>query len=282
MYLDLKESTPHGTPDYSYSQYHITKIHDSIHVPVHWHDELEIIYVVKGNLHVYIDGNNFDAGKGDIFFAGPKVLHYMDTQDFSVEYYAILFPLDFISFRTEDCLESKFFAPLKKGKLMFPMKLKPTISIEIAGYLNRIIHENTSDYLNNRLKTKILILEMLTFMLENNTFEIPAYINSSGIQREIISYIQQHHTEKITLEMLSKEFHLSEKYLSRYFKVNFAIPFKQYVCHLRLSTAKNLLTSTDLSITDVAMNSGFPSVNLFIRTFKSAFGITPLQYRKKS
>lgn len=282
MYLDLKESTPHGTPDYSYTQYHITRIRDSIHIPVHWHDELEIIYVVKGKLHVYIDGSNFEAAEGDIFFAHPKVLHYMDTQDFSVEYYAILFPLNFVSFKTDDCLEAELFAPLKSGKLRFPLKLKPAVSEEIAGYLDKIIYENTNSYMHNRLKTKILILEMLAFMWENNIFEVPAYVNSSGIQREIITFIQQHHTEKITLEMLSGEFHLSEKYLSRYFKVNFAIPFKQYVCHLRLSTAKSLLSSTDLSITEVAMNSGFPSVNLFIRTFKSTFGITPLQYRKNS
>ena len=281
MYLDLKESTPHGTTDYAFTQYNINKISQPIHIPVHWHNEIEILYIKKGHLHIYIDGHNFDAIPGEVYYVNPGILHFMDTSDLNVDYYAILFPLDFISFRTNDNLEKQIFAPLKTGRLLFPHKVSDnTVSQEITALLDRIIEENKEESLYCQLHTRILLLEIIELLHKRNCLTHPSRVHTSQLQRDIISYIQQHHTEKISLEMLSKEFHMSEKYLSRYFKMNFSISFKQYVGHLRMSTAVNLLETTDLSVTDIALNSGFQSVNLFIRVFKATYGITPLQYRK--
>ena len=281
MYLDLKESTPHGTSNYSFTQYNIKNLKQSIHIPVHWHDEIEILYIKKGHLHIYIDGNNFDASPGEVYYVNPGVLHYMDTSDLSVDYYAILFPLDFISFRTNDNLEKQLFSPLKNGRLLFPNKISDNfITKSITELLDCITEENKEESLYCQIHTRILLLQMMELLHRENCLEHPSHAHTPRLQREIVSYIQQHHTEKITLEMLSEEFHLSEKYLSRYFKMNFSISFKQYVGHLRMSTAVNLLETTDLSITDIALNSGFQSVNLFIRVFKATYGITPLQYRK--
>ena len=281
MYLDLKESTPHGTDDYSFTQYNIKNIKQTIHIPVHWHNEIEIIYIKKGHLHIYIDGHNFDASEGEIFYVNPGVLHYMDTSDLTVDYYAILFPLDFISFRTNDILEKQIFSPLKNGRLLFPHSVSDdNIKHEISLLLDQITEENKEESLYCQIHTRILLLKIIELLHKGSYLQQPERVHTSQLQRELISYIQQHHTEKITLEMLSSEFHMSEKYLSRYFKMNFSISFKQYVGHLRMSTAVNLLETTDLSITDIALNSGFQNVNLFIRVFKATYGITPLQYRK--
>ena len=102
------------------------------------------------------------------------------------------------------------------------------------------------------------------------------------MQRDLLAYIQTHFTEKITLAMLAEEFHLSEKYISWYFKQHFSISFMQYVSHLRMMKAKDLLLTTDQPITEVALSCGYPSVNLFIRSFKEIHGVTPLQYRKQT
>jgi AraC-like DNA-binding protein len=55
----------------------------------------------------------------------------------------------------------------------------------------------------------------------------------------------------------------------------------QYVAHLRMTKAKELLLTTELSVTDIALSCGYPSVNLFIRGFKELHAVTPLQYRKQ-
>ena len=81
--------------------------------------------------------------------------------------------------------------------------------------------------------------------------------------------------------MMQKQFHLSEKYLSRYFKQHFHLTLTQYLMHLRLTHACHLLESTSLPVTEVALQSGFSNVSHFIRSFHASFRMSPLQYRKK-
>ena len=152
----------------------------------------------------------------------------------------------------------------------------------IVGFLKQIIMVNEEKQSAYMLQTRILLLQILEEMLRKDALCPTAYVNATNMQRDMLAYIQKYYTEKITLGMLAEEFHLSEKYISSYFKEHFSISFMQYVTHLRMTKAKNLLVTTDFSITEVALSCGFLSVNLFIRMFKEAYQITPLQYRKKA
>ncbi len=61
------------------------------------------------------------------------------------------------------------------------------------------------------------------------------------MQREILTYLQYNYTDPLRLETLAEQFHLSEKYLSRYFKQHFHLTLTQYLMHLRLTHACHLL-----------------------------------------
>ena len=71
MYFELKENKPHGTKDDPFSTYHIKNEGRSFQIPVHWHDELEIIYVKSGFLTVSISGENYIGTPGDAFVVLP-------------------------------------------------------------------------------------------------------------------------------------------------------------------------------------------------------------------
>ena len=98
----------------------------------------------------------------------------------------------------------------------------------------------------------------------------------------MISYSQQNFKEKISLKEFGEQFHLSEKYISRYFKEHFHITLSQYITHLRLEYAKQLLQDTDTPVTEIAMQSGYQNVSYFIRIFKKTYGVSPLKYKKIS
>ena len=85
MYLDLKENKPHGTKDDPFSTYHIRNNGRSFQIPVHWHDELEIIYVKSGLLTVSISGESFTGKSGEAFVVSPGSLHFMGTQTGNVD-----------------------------------------------------------------------------------------------------------------------------------------------------------------------------------------------------
>ena len=95
----------------------------------------------------------------------------------------------------------------------------------------------------------------------------------------MITYIQQNYTREISLKEFGAQFHLSEKYISRYFKEHFHITLSQYVNHLRLEHARQLLEESAASVTEVAMCSGYQNVSYFIRSFKKMYGVSPLKYR---
>ena len=202
MYFELKENRPHGTPENPFSQYHISDVKRAFQIPVHWHDELEIIYVKQGKLHVTISGKNAE-----------------NTDAANIE---------------------------------------------------------------AQFETKITLIKFIQKMWSNNLILENGTNGTNTIEKEMITYIRQNYTREISLKEFGAQFHLSEKYISCYFKEHFHITLSQYINHLRLEHARQLLEESATSVTEVAMCSGYQNVSYFIRSFKKMYGVSPLKYRKAS
>lgn len=282
MILELKESIPHGTKEYPYDQCFIHNIRRQFQFPAHWHDEFEIIYIKHGNLQIIIEDHEYSGEAGSIFLVNPKELHFMRSSDLSTAYYTLLFPLEFISFQSEDELEQTLLAPLRNGQLLMVNRLTENEVLQkLCSLFDELILLNEQKPPHYQLKTRILLLTFLSRMMEYGLFTMPKSSGSQiGRQKELLLYIRKHYTEKITLQTLAEQFHLSEKYISRYFKEHFYLTFSDYLNHLRLTCAKRLLETTELSVTEISLCSGFPNISYFIRTFKKYYGISPLRYRK--
>ena len=282
MYFELKENKPHGTKDDPFSTYHIKNKGRSFQIPVHWHDELEIIYVKSGFLTVSISGESYIGKAGDAFVVSPGNLHLMGSQTGTVDYFTFLFPLKYISFRTDDMLDDKLLEPLNSGHLMICPRVKDTAK-ELCEQLIEIYMAKTDENESKiaaQIKTKVILLQFILemwkkgFVIENDTN------GRNTVEKEMVSYIQQNFTGKISLKEFGEQFHLSEKYISRYFKEHFHITLSQYITYLRLEHAKQLLQDTDIPVTEVALQSGYQNVSYFIRSFKKAYAVSPLKYRK--
>ena len=284
MYFELKENKPHGTKDDPFSTYHIENAGRSFQIPVHWHDEFEIIYVRSGFLTVSISGESYIGKTGEAFVVSPGNLHLMGAQTGTVDYYTFLFPLKYISFRTDDMLDEKLLEPLNSGHLMICPRVKDTAK-ELCEQLIEIYEakkDESVSKITTQVRTKIILLQFILemwkkgFVIENDTS------GRNTVEKEMVSYIQQNFTGKISLREFGEQFHLSEKYISRYFKEHFHITLSQYVTYLRLEHAKQLLQDTDIPVTDVAMQSGYQNVSYFIRSFQKAYAVSPLKYRKNN
>lgn len=283
MYFELKENKPHGTKDDPFSTYHIENAGRSFQIPVHWHDEFEIIYVRSGFLTVSISGESYIGKTGEAFVVSPGNLHLMGSQTGTVDYYTFLFPLKYISFRTDDMLDEKLLEPLNSGHLMICPRVKDTAK-ELCEQLIEIYEakkDESESKITTQVRTKIILLQFILEMWEKGFVIENDKSGRNTIEKEMISYIQQNFMEKISLKEFSEQFHLSEKYISRYFKEHFHITLSQYITHLRLEHAKQLLQDTDIPVTEIAMQSGYQNVSYFIRSFKKTYGVSPLKYRKK-
>lgn len=297
MYFELKENRPHGTPENPFSLYRIQNVPHAFQIPVHWHDELEIIFVKKGPLNVTISGENYIGNPGDAFVVSPGNLHFMGSHTGDVDYYTFLFPLEFVSFQMNDLSEQMLMAPLKSGRMLFQIQIGKSIE-DLCEHL-LVLYAREGDVRNpirttvpkdsakrisfvaKQMETKMILLEFLQRMWKNGFIIENDISGRNATEKEMISYIQENFTDKISLKEFGVQFHLSEKYVSRYFKEHFHITLSQYVNHLRLEHARQLLQETQLPVTEVALQSGYPNVSYFIRSFKKMYGVSPLKYRKK-
>ncbi|MGO5210261.1 helix-turn-helix domain-containing protein, partial [Bacillota bacterium LCP21S3_D8] len=99
---------------------------------------------------------------------------------------------------------------------------------------------------------------------------------------EIAQYLQQHCSESIRLDELSARFYISRSRMTYMFKQITGFTVVEYLSFVRVRRAEGLLCETDLSITEIAGETGFGNVTYFERVFRTATGLAPLQYRKKN
>ncbi|PHU37659.1 AraC family transcriptional regulator [Agathobacter ruminis] len=280
MYIELKENKVHGTKEFPFIDYHIYNIGHPYQLPVHWHDEFEVIYVEKGNFRAMIDGTEYESTGNDIFFVNPGELHFMGSTDGNADYHTFVFPLELISFQSSDDLETGFFGPLRNGT----RKLSNTLSGQLDKIgLCEILRKLSVAYQGNDKQFQVRILLLLLFCSLTDDSMRKTSISSAGkssLGKNLVSYLQQHYMGAVRLSDLATELHLSEKYISRYFKESFHLTISQYLEHLRLTQAKHLLKKTDLAITEVALQAGFSDVSYFVRRFHKVVGTSPLRYRK--
>lgn len=122
-----------------------------------------------------------------------------------------------------------------------------------------------------------LISDILTiFLLYENSSEERKHTNSID---EVLTYINEHFSETITIEKLAEQCSLSPYYFIRLFKKQTGFTPHEYIVNTRLNAAKYMLKSTDQNIKDICFSTGFSSESVFCTAFKKNVGQTPAQYR---
>jgi AraC-like DNA-binding protein len=105
-------------------------------------------------------------------------------------------------------------------------------------------------------------------------------VERNELSSSIKEYINDNLSDKITVESLCSKFFINKKRLYSIFNREFGQTVKQYLLSARLTKAKHLLATTDLSVTEISEKVGFIDYNNFIQRFKKVIGASPLKYRK--
>lgn len=111
--------------------------------------------------------------------------------------------------------------------------------------------------------------------------EINNGTNSSAFLRSVVTYVQEHITENITLDALAKALCLSPNHLSSKFHQESGMTLSQFVNQQKIKKAKEYLKNTDRSILEISTFLGFSSQGYFQNVFKKVTGMTPREFREK-
>lgn len=136
----------------------------------------------------------------------------------------------------------------------------------------------------SRIREKAVMLELIALLLTEAGTEIRVLPGrSSDVQRlDLIErYIEEHLAESVTLELLAKHVHLHPNYLVRYFNKQFGVSPLKYLNRRRMQKARELLSSTSLSVKEVAERVGYVDTNHFAKAFRRENSCSPTEYRNR-
>lgn len=121
--------------------------------------------------------------------------------------------------------------------------------------------------------------KLLFFNTHKTTSEIPFDKKSYDRIRDIISFIESNYSSRLTLENISESIHICRSECSRLFKKYMQVSLFDFITQYRIEKSMEYLTSTNLSITEIAVLTGFNDSNYFSKVFRSRKGCSPTQYR---
>ncbi len=285
-YENYQEKKSHGNPLFPYNTYLCSIPLDFTQVPLHWHDEMELIYIKKGRGTITVDFTQYTVSAGTIALIIPGQLHSIEQFEHeSMEYENIIFHPGILVTKKTDTSNTDILAPLLSGKLSVPLLYTPDFPHykEIAACIDandEISRTNPPGY-QLFIKSQLF---MLFFILANKCLlkeHVKKDYKSLEKMKLILKYVENHYMDKITIEDIADEVGLSQSHFMKYFKNTMGTSFIEYLNEYRLTMASRLLVSSDSSILDIAAEVGYENLSYFNRTFKKRFEMTPREYRKK-
>ncbi|HAX72265.1 MAG TPA: hypothetical protein DCY20_01940 [Firmicutes bacterium] len=283
-----KETISHGELAFPIKLYHTIlkkKQHD---LYLHWHAEMEIIYIAHGFGTFQIDNAPLDVCEGDILFIKKGALHSGTGSTLGCECYTLVFNLSFLQNQTFDVVESTYLMPLSKEVLMFPLRISPD-DLGYAAILdcikNMILLFETKPCAFE-LIVKGNLLSLFGLLFQNNhiiTLKQPPLINKKLTAiKAVIAYIHEHYDQKISIKTLASISGYSDYHFIRFFQDETGMKCTDYMNHVRLSKAHHLLQQSDKSITEIAFDCGYENLSYFCKKYKNHYGMTPASSRRHS
>ena len=249
--------------------------------PLHYHKDVEFIYVLKGEVRLKCVCSGYLLSEGDIFTNNSREVHALTATDkenivaiiqISTRYFTQYFPdLHKACFMT-------YVNNSKYPKLDTLRKLLLHILLDFSqrsfNYKSTCIYQmiDVIRYLNQNFNLFAFDDNVVTDFRDNN----PVIVDRIS---RIINYIYENHAEKITLDDLARKEHLSTFYLSHFIRDHMGISFQEFLCFARVEMSEIPLLQTNRKISVIAKDVGFSATSYYEKFFIKWFGHTPEEHR---
>ncbi len=254
--------------------------------PMHWHNEMELVYIDSGEYIETIDFENYHVKKGDIVIIPPCMLHsFKQYEEERTSFRTIIFDLSIVTGNNTDACSIKYFTPFTENRVVSPA----VISADMPHYneLKSIMLKMMEIYSDKEicfeleLKSKLYELFYLLFkcFFKSEVNETSIKTGTTKSVKIILDYISENYMYPITIEELAETVNLSKHYFMRFFKKYMGMTCIEYINDYRLNIAANLLLTTRMRITEIAVSIGITNLSYFNRIFKKKFHLTPKEYR---
>lgn len=276
----------HRQPEHSFSvRYDVVSYFFN---KLHYHPEIELVYIIKGaGKQIIGDTIHYFKG-GDMILVGENLPHLWrsDEKYFSKE--AGLTCEAYVVHFTNDCFGNSFFH-LPENKDLLALLEKAKQGIKINGSAKSVIVPLMQEMLDaTSTKRIMLLIKMLDLIATSKDTETICNQNannnfsfSDGERiNAICQYIMQHYNHKISLKEIAAVAHLSPNSFCRYFKSRIKKSFSDFLIEIRIEHARKLLAETEMPVAEICFECGYNSFSNFNKQFKIITNRTPIEHRK--
>ena len=266
--------------EYPYVFHHVDLSKTAI--PWHWHEALEFCYVQAGSVKVSTAGQTQVFQKGEGFFINSNALTAM-TEGFDCVIDSHLFHPVFLGGHFKSVYETKYLNPVIQNRNLDMLPIRGETGeqkqlLQKISQLSRLQSKTDVEFQTRNLLSEIWLL--LLEELKHTQLKSSPAKNQDRILT-MLAFIQENHARKLTLQEIADASAISTRECLRCFQTSLRQSPMEYLMEYRIQTAAKLLETTSLSVTEIAMRTGWGSSSYFTKMFHSLRGKTPNAHRKE-
>lgn len=247
------------------------------YIPLHWHSHLEILFILKGYMTVFINDRKYILKKGDMVVIGSRDLHSTRTIS-KVNYILLQIPYDYLT-------RSLSHVSLIQFQTYFPAAESNPNEKQLCDCLFQLLKTYEKQEDGYQLYFSSVVYQFLFLLYRNYSRRITREDlekenRNFEKMEEIIQYVKINYRREITLKEASQLLSVSPEYFCRLFKKHTGQTFLEYLNTIRMGHFYHDLTLTDYSINELLERNGITNYKVFMRMFKAAYKTTPGKLRK--
>lgn len=262
---------------------------------IHWHDEVEFIYVIKGSVKYQLNGNMVLMREGEGIFVNARQIHLITTAGEECCLYCLMFtPMLLASFGevlgryVSDVINNPAIPYIMlsrsvpwQAQLLENIAQLDGLSVQIGAWKAAQAAEQAAIRTGAELKVMQLLYDIWLLLYQNMPHREEEDNETGALVaiKRMMTYIQEHYQEKITIADLCRVGNIGKTKCTELFDAYANMTPMEYVRNYRVTKAITLLKNTDLSITEIAYETGFSGASFFTETFRQIKGCRPLQVR---
>jgi xylan 1,4-beta-xylosidase len=248
----------------------------------HWHNEIEIVFACQGDLQLEYSEIKRILRQGEIAIINSAEIHAVNSVSSKNDRKNLVCMLQ---------ISRQFFhlmsAPV--NSLRFSDRIEGPGAEEIRKYLLFVMDEeqNKKDFRSAVVHgfCGVIVALLLRYFCENISSDLqktnaPPVITNHDRLKKILSFVHEHYAESPSLNEIAEIVYVSPYYFSHFFTHYMGMTYVQYLNYVKVSMAKQSLSSTDDAITNILSRTGFSNAKTFNRVFKEIVGCNPSDYRK--
>lgn len=248
-------------------------------IPWHWHEELEMIYVVEGKVLIHVGKDVILLKKADGLFINSNVLHQVEkASEESCVCYSFVCHSTLLSGDKRSVYAKRYLEPLCQAQEIPYHRLSKQLAVYI---LEAYLACQKEEYGYEILVREKLMRVCLDVLMNHTIMEKEKKTEGKEVTRlkMMMMYLQNHYREPITIAQLALLIHSSEREVLRCFQVHLKESPMRVLLQYRMMKACELLGTSEASITEIAAMCGFHDSSYFAKMFKRMVNRSPSQYR---